>query len=451
MITTALVAALVCSGGLVVAAHPSAAAGTTSTTAAAPASPQSQISTAEAQVAAIEVQIGQQQQILDKADEQYNQAVVSLSATQASLQATNASLEISKKQLAVDQARLREDAVRSYVYSTSAATVAELFAAPGATTEARATYEQVVVGNVTHDVAQVQATQQKLTVAQAQLVSEQQTASNEVAQRGQAEKAAQVAAGQAQATLDQVKGTLAQEVAAQAAQQAAAAAAAAAAAKTQAAARAAAAQAAQAAQVASAVGGSTVAATNANNSASQAATAVGATVATTGSGGGSSGSGGGTAATATVASGGSPQAAGIAAVHAAMQYRGVPYVWAGGTTSGPSGTAVAPPALVGQPGFDCSGLTMMAWAHAGVPMAHSAADQYAEFPHVSISSLEPGDLLFYDLDGSGIDHVVMYVGPTLDGGATAYGSNTIIQAAHTGTVVSFNPVWYSGLVGAARP
>ena len=31
----------------------------------------------------------------------------------------------------------------------------------------------------------------------------------------------------------------------------------------------------------------------------------------------------------------------------------------------------------------------------------------------------------------------MYVGPTLDGQATAYGSQTIIQAAHTGTVVTF--------------
>ena len=64
---------------------------------------------------------------------------------------------------------------------------------------------------------------------------------------------------------------------------------------------------------------------------------------------------------------------------------------------------------------------------------------------------QPGDLLFYDLDGTGIDHVVMYVGPTLDGQATAYGSDTIIQAAHTGTVVTFDPLWYYGLVGAARP
>ncbi len=136
-----------------------------------------------------------------------------------------------------------------------------------------------------------------------------------------------------------------------------------------------------------------------------------------------------------MASSGTAQAAGLAAVHGAMKYLGVPYVWAGASSAG----------------VDCSGLTMLAWRQAGVSMDHSAADQYASFAHVPLNALQPGDLIFYDLDGSGIDHVVMYVGPYLDGRATPYGSGTIIQAAHTGTVVSFDPIWYQGMVGAARP
>jgi hypothetical protein len=39
----------------------------------------------------------------------------------------------------------------------------------------------------------------------------------------------------------------------------------------------------------------------------------------------------------------------------------------------------------------------------------------------------------------------------LDGQPTPFGSGTIIQAAHTGTFVTYDPVWYEGLVGAARP
>jgi cell wall-associated NlpC family hydrolase len=88
---------------------------------------------------------------------------------------------------------------------------------------------------------------------------------------------------------------------------------------------------------------------------------------------------------------------------------------------------------------------MLAWQAAGVSLVHSAALQYAESTPVALSQVQPGDLLFYDLDGAGIDHVVMYVG------SGPYGAATIIQAAHTGTVVSFDPYWTYGLVGAGRP
>jgi cell wall-associated NlpC family hydrolase len=60
--------------------------------------------------------------------------------------------------------------------------------------------------------------------------------------------------------------------------------------------------------------------------------------------------------------------------------------------------------------------------------------------HVSLSDLEPGDLLFWDDGTSSVQHVAMYVG-----------NNEVIQAPYTGTVVSYSPIWDSGLVGAGRP
>jgi cell wall-associated NlpC family hydrolase len=118
-----------------------------------------------------------------------------------------------------------------------------------------------------------------------------------------------------------------------------------------------------------------------------------------------------------------PPASGArAAVQAAYSALGVPYHYGG---SDP------------QHGFDCSGLTMWSWAHAGVYLPHSAAMQYAVTRHVATSDLQPGDLLFFY---SPISHVAMYIG----GGRE-------IAASHTGTVVSIYPVDWGNFVGAGRP
>jgi cell wall-associated NlpC family hydrolase len=122
----------------------------------------------------------------------------------------------------------------------------------------------------------------------------------------------------------------------------------------------------------------------------------------------------------------------MSAFAAAKSQIGVPYVW-GGEQAGV--------------GFDCSGLTQWAWAQAGVTIPRTAADQWYGLRHVSLRSLQPGDLLFYfNLDGDNtVDHVVMY------GGSGPFGTQTTIAADYTGTTIALQPAFTFGLIGAARP
>jgi cell wall-associated NlpC family hydrolase len=61
----------------------------------------------------------------------------------------------------------------------------------------------------------------------------------------------------------------------------------------------------------------------------------------------------------------------------------------------------------GPSSWDCSGLTMMAWGAGGVSLPHSSTMQSGMGTSVSMSSLQPGDLVFYY---SPISHVGMYIG-----------------------------------------
>ncbi|HEY8707223.1 MAG TPA: C40 family peptidase, partial [Burkholderiaceae bacterium] len=60
--------------------------------------------------------------------------------------------------------------------------------------------------------------------------------------------------------------------------------------------------------------------------------------------------------------------------------------------------------------WDCSGLTQMAWAQAGVYLSHYTGYQWDETRRVALSDLQPGDLVFYGDSGPTSHHVGLYVG-----------------------------------------
>jgi cell wall-associated NlpC family hydrolase len=97
-------------------------------------------------------------------------------------------------------------------------------------------------------------------------------------------------------------------------------------------------------------------------------------------------------------------------------------------------------------GFDCSGLTMYALAPWLATIDHDAAAQYDEVGsfHPSISTLQPGDLVFWSKDATvgGIGHVAVYVG---DG--------KVVQAPRSGDVIRVTPIYQveAGTMGATRP
>ena len=117
-----------------------------------------------------------------------------------------------------------------------------------------------------------------------------------------------------------------------------------------------------------------------------------------------------------------PQVSGRAgvAVAFAKSKLGIYYQWGG----------------IGNPGYDCSGLTQAAWKAAGVQLGRTTYDQvndgYAVAP--ILSNLQPGDLILY----SGNEHIAIYVG-----------NGTVIHAPSTGHPVQYGP-WNMLPIDAVR-
>ena len=60
-------------------------------------------------------------------------------------------------------------------------------------------------------------------------------------------------------------------------------------------------------------------------------------------------------------------------------------------------------------GADCSGFTMRIFEHFGVSIGRTSRDQASNGKQISLSEIQPGDLLFY-ASGKTINHVALYIG-----------------------------------------
>ncbi|MCA2219786.1 C40 family peptidase [Nonomuraea aurantiaca] len=108
----------------------------------------------------------------------------------------------------------------------------------------------------------------------------------------------------------------------------------------------------------------------------------------------------------------------------AMKKRGIPYVWGGTSDSG----------------YDCSGLMLRAYEHAGIELPRTTTEQYSAFSKkISWDHLKPGDLVFFH----GLGHVGMISRP-----------GYMVHAPHTGDVVKEEKLsdWRrDSFAGAVRP
>jgi cell wall-associated NlpC family hydrolase len=79
----------------------------------------------------------------------------------------------------------------------------------------------------------------------------------------------------------------------------------------------------------------------------------------------------------------------------------------------------------GPDAFDCSGLTMFAYAAAGIVLPHSSRSQSTMGTQVARAELQPGDLVFFY---SPISHVGLYIGDGMMVHARTFGSPVAVTS-----------------------
>jgi len=327
----------------------------------------------QAEAARIQAQLDAQGNHISQLDEQYNRAQMSVASTQASYAKAQADLAAANARFAEVKSHMSEAAVNAYTHGGNTSMIEQLVKSDGKDLAVRKTYVETAAADQRSALDELRAARQDLEAQQAKLKASADSAKSAAQNLASQKAAIDAAIAAQQATLSKVKGDIAQLIAQQQA--------------------AAAADAQRRAQ-----------------DALRAAASAPPKSAAKGHG-------------PSVPSGPPPpvgHGAG-AAVAAARSVIGDPYVYG---AAGPSS-------------FDCSGLTMWAWAHGGVSLPHSSQSQYASTTHVSLSALQPGDLLFYYSD---IHHVAMYSG-----------GGMMIEAPHTGANVREVPMRTTDLVGASRP
>lgn len=81
--------------------------------------------------------------------------------------------------------------------------------------------------------------------------------------------------------------------------------------------------------------------------------------------------------------------------------------------------------------FDCSGLTLYSYKRAGKSLPRTAQQQYNKTRHISASSRQKGDLVFFH-SGGRVYHVGIYAG-----------SGKIWHSPKTGSWVKLDKIWSS--------
>ncbi|MBB5938069.1 cell wall-associated NlpC family hydrolase [Streptomyces zagrosensis] len=96
------------------------------------------------------------------------------------------------------------------------------------------------------------------------------------------------------------------------------------------------------------------------------------------------------------------------------------------------------PGAMGPSSYDCSGLTSVAFRQVGVTLPRVSQDQSAFGTQVSLSNLQPGDILYWGSSGSAY-HVAVYIG-----------GGQFIGAQNSGTGVVQRDMSYDMPTGAVR-